>query len=140
MASTTKKRKKAGPATVKTTVAAPALDPQLLLAEDGTFTAVTIGQSKAHLVDLFHLDGRTYQIPARPSAALVIRFLREARTKHIGPDVATENLLVNLIGREAWDALAESPEVTSDDVAAVLAIVAQIAAGEVKKLTEASGN
>lgn len=145
MTAATKKR----PAKAATTQAPTAdladlpIDPDGPIGPDGEIRPVRIGKrgrTPNPMIDLFELDGRMYQIPAKPGAALVIRFLREYRNKRIGPDLATENLLISLIGQEAWDALAESPEVTAEDVADVLTIVATIATAEVKKITGAAGN
>lgn len=121
----------------ETDEAAPALS---LINPDGTFDPIKVGKRPPQMVDLFELDGRTYRIPRKPSAVLVLNFIRESRNPKMGPDLAVENLLIRLIGQTAWDALAESPEVDAEDVASILALVGQVALGEVKKYLAASGN
>lgn len=128
------------PSTENDTADAPTEDYVPPVGADGEIRTVRIGQRQVKMVDLFELDGHVHRIPAKPSAALIIRFMRQCRNPKIGADLAVENLLISLIGQEAWDALADSPEVTSEDVADVLYIVAHIAAGEVQKLRAASGN
>lgn len=92
------------------------------------------------MVTIFAIDDVDYQIPAKPSPAVLIKFMREARNKKIGRNRAAENLLVTLLGQEALDALAESPDVTEEDVADVFAIVGHVGFGAFKKLQDASGN
>lgn len=140
--------KKRAPKTATTEVAAEEaayndVDETGPIGPDGEIRPVQIGR-RAHpaedLITIFELDGHEYKIPARPSVALVMRFLRQARDKRIGPDRAIENLLVALLGQDAFDALAESPDVTEEDVADVFTIVSHVAFGAVKKLVDASGN
>lgn len=107
--------------------------------EDGNVRPVQIGQRGRvpnEMVTIFVLDGVEYQIPSRPSAAVLIKFQRSLRKR--GQDQAVWDLLLDLLGQDALDALAESPEVTAEDVGDVFAIVAHIAFGAVKKLREAA--
>ena len=109
------------------------------IGEDGTIRPVQIGKrgrTPNELVTIFVLDDVEYQIPSKPSPAVLIKFMREARDKKVGVSRATENLLVTLLGQEALDALAESPDVTEQDVADVFLIVSHIAFGAVKKLQD----
>lgn len=112
------------------------------IGEDGSITAVRIGKrgrTPNPVVDLFDLDGVMYQIPSRPSPAMLMVFFREARNKRIGTSVATENLLMNMIGEEAMAALVASPEVTEQDMADILTIVGRVAFGTLAKVGEAAG-
>lgn len=105
--------------------------------DDGTVNTVKIGQrgrTPNRMIDLFELDGKTYQIPEKPSPALMQRFLRDARKK--GNAVAASVLLDSLIGDEALDALAESPDVTEEDMAAIYTIVTQVVFGRKAKKVE----
>lgn len=111
------------------------------IGEDGSIRPVQIGKrgrTPNRLVTIFTLDDVEYQIPEKPSPAVLIKFMREARNRKVGVAAATENLLVTLLGQDGLDALAESPEVTEEDVADVFAIVAHIAFGAVKKLQGAA--
>lgn len=96
------------------------------------------GRTPNQLVDLFELDGVMYQIPEHPSPMLIFRFMREARDKKIGRDVAVENLFVALLGKDALDALSESPEVTAEDIADVFTVIAHVAFGALKKIKAAA--
>jgi hypothetical protein len=113
------------------------------IAEDGTIRPVEIGKrgrTPNEMVTIFVLDGVDYQIPSQPSPAVLIKFMRESRNKKIGAAQAVENLLLNLLGQDALDALAESPEVTEADVGDVLTIVGHIGFGALAKLKAAAGN
>lgn len=111
------------------------------IGEDGSIRPVQIGKrgrTPNRLVTIFTIDDVEYQIPEKPSPAVLIRFMREARNRKIGVTAATENLLVTLLGQDGLDALAESPEVTEQDVADVFAIVSHVAFGAVKRLQAAA--
>lgn len=124
-------------------ITAPAEDGYVPINDDGTVNPVRIGKrgrTPNPMVDLFELDGVMYQVPEKPSPVVTLKFLREARDRRIGVDKATENLLMALLGRDALDALAESPEVTEEDVADVFKIVGHIAFGALRRMREAQGN
>lgn len=107
------------------------------IGEDGSIRPVQIGRrgrTPNELVTIFTLDGVDYQVPSKPSPAVLIKFMREARDRRIGVAGATENLLVTLLGRDALEALAESPEVTEQDIADVFTIVSHIGFGALRKL------
>jgi hypothetical protein len=114
------------------------------IGEDGSIRPVKIGKrgrKAPEMVTIFEIDGTEYQIPAKPSPAILIKFMREARSKKIGRNQAVENLLMTLLGQDALDALAESPDVTEEDVADVFTIVGHIGFGAFQKLQEtAAGN
>lgn len=124
-------------------ITAPDEDGYVPVNDDGTVNPVRIGKrgrTPNPMVDLFELDGVMHQIPEKPSPVLTLKFLREARDRRVGVDKAIENLLLTLLGQDALDALAESPEVTEDDVADVFKIVGHIAFGALKRMREAQGN
>ena len=113
------------------------------IGEDGQIRPVQIGKrgrKAPEMVTIFTIDDVDYKIPAKPSPAILIKFMREARNRKIGRNQAVENLLVTLLGQEALDALAESPDVTEEDVADVFTIVGHIGFGAFAKLQGASGN
>lgn len=113
------------------------------IGEDGEIRPVKIGKrgrKAPEMVTIFEIDDVEYQIPAKPSPAVLIKFMREARSKKIGRAQAAENLLVTLLGQDALDALAESQDVTEEDVADVFTIVGHIGFGAFQKLQAASGN
>lgn len=109
------------------------------IAEDGSIRPVKMGKTAREMVDVFELDGKMYRVPKRINPMLTMRWQREART--VGQYAATENLLLTLLGQDAVDALAESPEVDEEDIAKVFAIVGHLAFGTAQKVQEAvSGN
>lgn len=107
------------------------------IAEDGSIRPVQIGKrgrTPNEMTTIFTLDGTDYAIPAKPSPALVLKWMRACRVpKGAGKAkakaivyAATEDVLMTLLGQEALDALAESPDVTNDDMADIFAIVGTI--------------
>lgn len=110
--------------------------------DDGSVNPVEIGKSGRRpnqLVHIFTLDGEKHYVPEKPSAAAMVKFLKDARTKGIGRRAATENLLVDVLGEENLAALASSPEVDDDDCARVFGIVAHLCFGRLKEMTERAG-
>lgn len=121
--------------------------------EDGTIRPVQIGKrgrsaSSVEMTTVFILDDVEYQIPTRPNPALVLRWMMDSRMPK-GVKVnskrgraiayqATENVLMTLLGKEALDALAASPDVEQEDVADVFAIVSHIFFGAHKALQQAA--
>lgn len=145
--STTKKRtpKRRTPAPISASAVSDLIDARLasgsvaasVINDDGTINPVEIGRAGRvpnELVTLFTLDGKNYKVPQKPSPALMQRFLRDAR-KH-GPAMATSVLLDTMLGEEALDALAESPEVTDEDMARIYTALTHIAFGKVAKKAE----
>lgn len=105
------------------------------------------GRTPNPMVDLFELDGVMYQIPSAPPPILVFRYQQDVlRAMRVKDDKrreaahyeATTKFLTSLLGQEAMDALAESPDTTEEDIADVFAIVSRIAFGS--KVMEAQGN
>lgn len=120
----------------------PAIPAGDVLDEDDEIRPVRIGKrtGPVEMTTVFELDGREYQVPTRIPAALYIKFMKEARDRRIGQQVASENLVLSMLGTEAFDALAESPDVTDEHVGEVFGIVARIAAEAITKVTDAAGN
>lgn len=119
------------------------------IALDGTIRPVQIGKrgrTPNELTTIFILDDVEYQIPAKPSPALVLRWMQESR---VAPGAsaqkrreaayrATENVLMTLLGQEAMDALAASPDVTAEDMADIFAIVGTIFFGVQQRFQQAA--
>lgn len=143
--STSKKRPTKSRTTIPTSAVSDLIDERLasgsvaasVINDDGTINPVEIGRAGRvpnELVTLFTLDGKDYKVPQKPSPAIMQRFLRDAR-KH-GPAMATSVLLDTMLGEEALDALAESPEVTDEDMARIYTALTHIAFGKVAKKAE----
>lgn len=80
------------------------------------------GRTPNPRVWIFTLDGKDYTCPSKPNPALTLRFQRDLR-RH-GRDEAVANLLVSMLGADALDALAESPDVGEEEMAQVFSRVA----------------
>lgn len=111
---------------------------------------VRIGGRAPVMVDVFELDGVMYQAAKEPSAMLVYDYLQQLRKAYrlknaqhrsVAVADASESYIKAILGDEAWQALRESPEVSADDVAAVIDKVgAEIGLPAVEKVTGALGN
>lgn len=107
---------------------------------DGEIRPVQIGKKgKAgpEMVHIFTIGERQHFIPKNPTLAVLIQFMRDARTH--GRDEATENLLTSVLGDANLQALASSPDVSEDDVADVFVIVSTIAFGALGRFRTAAG-
>lgn len=70
------------------------------------------------LVEIFRLDGVPHYIDRNVGAGLTLRFLKEIRNG--GENAAVATMLMELLGEESYDALANFPGVTSRHLAQVL--------------------
>lgn len=73
-------------------------------------------------VPLFTLDGVVYSIPADPPASFVLKYL-SAIKEGVLPDAAAGALLSELLGEQAYAALATSPKVRLSDFMRIMEIV-----------------
>jgi len=108
---------------------------------DGEIRPVVVGKkgkSGPEMVHIFTIADVDYFIPKHPSPAVMIKFMREARDRRVGRDAAVQNAMITLLGSEALDALAESPDTDEEDVAKVFTIVAHILFGSLKRMRAAS--
>lgn len=106
---------------------------------DGEIRPVVIGKKGKkgpERVHIFTLDDEDYFIPKVISPALMIKFQRDLR--RTDRESAVWGLVETLLGKEAIDALAESPDTSPEDLAAVFTIVATQAFGSLKKLQATS--
>lgn len=118
------------------------LDAAAPVGEDGSIQPVQIGKrgrAGQEMVTIFTLDGEDYSIPKNPNPALTLRFMRQARDPKIGAATATGNLMLSLLGQEALDALADSPETSEEDVADVFAIVTRVAFDSITRISQKDG-
>jgi hypothetical protein len=89
------------------------------------------------MVDLFHLGGRTYQIPAEPRVNLALKFLWQRKTR--GELDAAANLLGDMLGAEAFEALMEWPGLTVEILNQVSTAAAKVAMGQMEQAVGNSG-
>lgn len=129
-----------------------------LVDEDGNIRPVEIGKkgrTPNPVIHVFTLDGVKYGMPGRPNPAIMLKFQREWRKASrlpqngtragmkINPraeaqNAATMDLLLDMLGEEAIDALATSPEVGEEEMAAVFARVTKIGFGGLAQAVEAT--
>lgn len=74
--------------------------------------------TETEMVDLFYLDGDTYQIPKHPPAGVALEYLKVAREE--GPDAGAHWLLSEALGEEGYDALANHPTLDPDTLVQLL--------------------
>lgn len=114
-----------------------------VFADDGGIKPLKIGEGSVAavpMIDLFELNGTMYQCPERPSGAMILRFMREARNPKVGRDGALVNLMSNLLGEDALNAMSESTKVSDQDIADVFAIIGRIAYIGIGRFNELAGN
>jgi hypothetical protein len=103
------------------------------------YTPVTIerqaNQEDPKMMDLFFIDGKVYQIPAKPKVNVALKYLWEAKT--IGELPAATNLLVALIGEEGFKALTEYEDLTPDQFNSILSGATKLTLGA---LNQSLGN
>ena len=86
------------------------------------------------MVDLFSIDGKTYQVPAKPRVNVALQYLTLSR-EH-GEQMAQMMLLEKLLGPEGYKALSEYDELTPEQLREVSDFAAKLTLGAV----ESEGN
>ena len=81
----------------------------------------------AEMVDLFHLNGVTYQIPAKPRVSIALKYLWHA--KQYGETAATGELLESLLGAEGLQALTEFDDLTPEQFEQIVTAAQTVALG-----------
>lgn len=79
-------------------------------------------------VEVFRLNGKPYYVDRTRGAGVAMRFLKEIKTK--GENVAVATMLVEMLGDEAYDALANFPGVTNKHLAQVVMTINKILLGD----------
>lgn len=126
--------------------------------DDGNIIPVEIGKkgrTPNPVIHVFTLDGVKYGMPSKPNPAVMLKFQREWRRSarlpqtgtragmKINPraeaqNAATMDLLLDMLGEDAIDALATSPDVGEEEMAAVFARVTKIGFGGFSQAVEAT--
>jgi hypothetical protein len=83
-------------------------------------------------VCLFTLDGKEYHVPAKPRAAIAVRYLRNV--KRMSADYAAAALLEELLGVDGFDALCDYDTLTSDQFKAILVAAQKLAMGSFEEV------
>lgn len=73
------------------------------------------------LVEVFSIDDTTYSIPRDISPSVSLRLMKVARTA--GMEIAMGMMLEEVLGEEAYDALANCPHVSKEQFADVMELV-----------------
>lgn len=83
-------------------------------------------QQEVEQVDLFYIDGKAYSVDADLPPAIGLRYLR---TLHDGGnmDIAYAQLLIEAMGRDTYDALAECDDVGRKEMATIVDKVMELA-------------
>jgi hypothetical protein len=87
-------------------------------------------------IPLFSIDGKEYRIPLVPSAAMGLRYLKMLRTQ--GEMVANGWALEEMLGTEAYDALANFKDLTPQDLAQLSEIVGKHMLGALEEPEKAA--
>lgn len=90
------------------------------------------------MVDLFHLNGRTYQIEKKPKLNIALKFLKVRRER--GELEAAAELLPDMIGDEAFTALSEYEGLTTEIFEHVATAAAKVTMGGLEKALGNSGS
>lgn len=91
-------------------------------------TAATLNED---MVVLFELDGREYRVPARPRAAVALRYLRAVRDK--GTEGGAAQLLTDLLGQDGFDALCDYDDLTGAQMKAIMEAAQELTLGAVEE-------
>lgn len=81
-------------------------------------------------IPVFYLDGVEYTIPKRVNMSIGLRFIRD-RAKY-GSDVAIVNLMEEMLGQEAYEALLNYDGVTEEDFEQITMILSRAAMGKLE--------
>lgn len=129
----------------KVELVAPEIDESPAEIPEGPVTIGKAGKTGAELApakrhDLFSINDVMYTMP-EPTIGHVLKYVRVLR-KSGDRLIAAETIGFDLLGDEALDALAASPDASEDDIAAVFAKVGAIFFGSsaYKKIMASAGN
>jgi hypothetical protein len=72
-------------------------------------------------VEVFKLDGKVYSLPKDVSAGVSLKYL-QLQTEE-GPDAAAYYIMREMLGQEAFDALANHPRLKKADLNKIMSVV-----------------
>jgi len=82
------------------------------------------------MVDLFSIDDRVYQMPAKVGANVALGYMKLVRTH--GQDAAMGWALEQVIGEDGYTALMNCPDVEPEDLEAIMKVVHENVMGAVE--------
>lgn len=74
--------------------------------------AATEQPAEVEMRDLFRIGETMYQIPAKPKVNVALRYLKNVRER--GEDLAAAELMVEMLGEDGFNALAEYDDLTTE--------------------------
>lgn len=89
-------------------------------------------KTDVEMIDIFEIDGKTYQIPAKAKVNVSLKYMKNVR-KH-GAEYAAGELLEDMLGEDAYDALMNYDDLTAEDLNAVMEAVQKVALGDMEKV------
>lgn len=87
-------------------------------------------------IEIFSIDGKPFSIPLDVSPSVSLRFMKLARLE--GMEIAMAGLLEEMLGSEAYDALANYPHLTKEQFSDVMLLVRRHTMGAVEAPKERS--
>lgn len=102
------------------------------------FDEMAVDEEPVEMVDLFQLNGRMYQIQKKPRLNIALKFLKMRREK--GEMDAAAELLPDMIGEEAFSALAEYEGLKPEMLQQVAMAAAKVTMGGLEKALGNSGS
>lgn len=107
--------------------------------ESGPVVIESGGNTEApKMLELFSIDGKMYQIPAKPKMNVALRYLWDSKT--IGEIPAATNLLVSLIGEEGFKALTEYEDLKPEEFESIMAAATKLTMGALNASMGNSGS
>lgn len=89
-------------------------------------------------VTLFELDGREFTVPAKPRAAVALRYLRAI--KQGGQELAAAQLLTDLLGADGFNALCDYEDLTSDQLKSIMSAAQRLSVGSLEEAFSGNSN
>lgn len=84
-------------------------------------------KAEVEKVELFSIDGKVYEVPAKPPLTVALKYLTEMRT--LGSGFAEMALLERLLGEEGYTALLGFDELTPEVFGQVVDAATELALG-----------
>jgi hypothetical protein len=92
--------------------------------------------AEVEMVEIFSIDNKPYCVPKDVSPSVSLRFMKLARLE--GMEVAMAGLLEEMLGEEAYDALASYPHLTKEQFSDVMQLIRRHSMGAVEAPKERS--
>lgn len=88
---------------------------------------IKLGSSKkdenapVETIEVFELDDKVYSLPKKVSAGVSLKYLKLQAEE--GPDAAMYFIMKEMLGEEAFEALAEHPSLEKGDLSKIMEVV-----------------